>query len=457
MQFTRFNPIISRSFARVSLAFFSIAAVAACNTPQVTQDVPMNDAVVSDSAPAFPEHRSSAARASSMPADLPTLISDNTDFAFALNRVALPAAGNTVFSPHSISVALAMTRAGAVGVTGTEMDTALRFTLPGARLHQAFNALTLSLAERPAVATSMDSAPDPERPALRLTWANDIWVEPSETMVPSYLDTLAMYYGAGAHIAPFLTNPSAARTMINQWVSDRTSARIPELLPESAIDRHVKVVVTNAVYFNARWRSPFEMRATSDAAFTRLDGSTVNVPMMARAAPVQAPFAETAEWSAAEFPYQGDQLAMVVVVPAAGTFAAFESGLDGAKYRSIVSALAPRPVSANLPRFRARQKIELKNALQSLGMNAAFADADFSAMIQGPVQIKEVYHQGFIDVAEAGSEAAAATAVVLYDGSVALNPAQLIANRPFYFFIRDRVTGAVLFVGRVLDPSLPAS
>lgn len=451
MQSTHLSHTI-RSFLGLSLV-----SLGACNGPPLTQDVPSADAVVSDSAPLFPEHRSSAARASSMPMDLPTLTSDNADFALALNRVSRPAAGNTIFSPHSISVALAMTRAGAVGVTGTEMDSALRFTMPQDRLHPAFNALSLSLAERPAVATSTDTAPDPERPALQLTWANDIWVDPSVQMVPSFLDTLAMHYGAGAHIAPFGSNPAGARTMINQWVSDRTQTRIPDLLPDGSITGDVKIVLTNAVYFNARWLTPFEPHATSDAAFTRLDGSTVNVPMMRHGASIQAPFVETAEWTAAEFAYRGDQLAMLVVVPAAGTFAAFEAGLDGARYRAIVSAMEPRPVSVSLPRFRARQKLALKPALQALGMNAAFDMADFSAMQRGAVNIEEVYHQGFIDVTEAGTEAAAATGVVLFDGSAPLNPGLLIANRPFYFFIRDRVTGAVLFVGRVLDPSLPAS
>jgi serpin B len=365
-------------------------------------------------------------------------------------------ATNTIFSPHSISTALAMARAGAVGPTGTEMDTALRFSLSGDALHQAFNALNLALAERPAQATTADVEPDPMRPALQLSWVNDAWAAESFRCTPTYLDTLARYYGLGVHLAPFETDIEASRVMINAWISAHTAARIPELLAPNDLPAYTRLVLTNAVYLNARWKNRFNPNFTLPRDFTRLDGSTVRAPMMGHNEVSSVPYAEGAGWAAIDLPYVGEQLSMLVMLPAAGSFETFERELTGDRYRAIVAALAARPVRVSLPRFRMRTAMKLKPALRSLGMNAAFGGGDFSGITTTEgIGIEDVVHQGFIDVTEGGTEAAAATAVVFVDSGVRPGPTPTVfdATRPFYFAIRDRSTGALLFLGRVLDPT----
>jgi serpin B len=369
----------SHSFPAILLTI-ALVSGPACKPNGVPQDVPnadASDADAPDSGLSFPEYRSTQARAASAPTDVATLTSDNADFAFAINRVANTDPGNTAFSPHSISIALAMTRAGAVGATGTEIDAALRFTLAGDRLHQAFNALALDLAQAPAQATAADTMPDPARPALQLHWVNDLWVGAGQRIVPTYLDTLARYYGAGVHIAPF-ERPVEATRLVNLWVSIHTEGLIPDLIDTLPPD--TQWVLTNAVYLNARWKFPFEARMTSEGDFTTENSGTVRARFMRRSSPVTAAYARGTSWTAAEVPYVGDRVAMLFVMPDAGTFSTFERALDGAQYRSIVAALSEQPVSLSVPKFTVRRSLELKDALIALGMRQAFGGPDFSAM-----------------------------------------------------------------------------
>ncbi|MFO0601878.1 MAG: serpin family protein [Polyangiales bacterium] len=426
-------------------------------------DVPPGDVQDADVAPTDadaavmePETlRSMRGRSPAATDDLAALAQGNADFGLALHRAAVPATGNTVMSPYSVSTALAMARAGAVGTTGTEIDTALRFTLTGDRLHGAFNAADLALAGRPAEATAADPEPAVPRPALRLRVANDVWVQRGLPVVPAYLDTLGRWYGAGARVLDFAAAPDPSRRTINAWISSLTEARVPELIPAGTIDGATKVVLTNAVYFNARWLHRFNPDYTAEGVFTRVDGTTVNARMMSGGVARQLPYAEGAGWRAVELPYVGDRLAMLVVVPDAGTFADFERSFDGARYRAVTAALGQRLVSVRLPRFTARLPLLLRGPLESLGMRAAFTSgADFSGITPGGgIFIEQVVHEGFIEVTEAGTEAAAATAVIFADSSVQPDIVNVSVDRPFYYVIRDRPTGAMLFVGRVVDPT----
>lgn len=439
---------------RSALLSASLALAACGPTTPVPSDVPLTETAAPDVAPA--ELRSTAPRAAAMAQDLPALAEGNADFGFALHRAAVPAEGNTVMSPHSVTVALAMARAGAVGATGTEMDAALRFSLTGDRLHAAFNAMGLALAARPAEATAADPEPAVPRPALLLRVVNDVWAQRGLSLVPAYLDALATWYGAGVRVLDFAASPDPSRRAINAWVSQQTERRIPELIPAGAIDASTRLVLTNAVYFNARWRRRFNPDYTLEEPFTRVDGSAVTARMMTHGAVERLPYAEGDGWRAVELPYVGDGLAMLVVVPSEGTFAAFERSLDGPRYRSIVAALDERPVIVRLPRFSTRLAVLLRGPLTSMGMRAAFgASADFSGITRAiPLVIADVIHEGFIDVTEAGTEAAAATAVVFADGGIGpVPPVSLVVDRPFYYVIRDRGTGAVLFLGRVVDPT----
>lgn len=372
-------------------------------------------------------------------ADVRALASGNTAFALDLHRRVGDGPGNLFYSPYSVSSALAMTFAGARGETELQMADALRFTLPQDRLHPAFNALDQALARR---------GEDGE--GFRLHVVNAIWGQTGASFLPSFLDVLAENYGAGMRVVDFERAPGQARDLINGWVAERTNGKIKDILPEQSIRPSTRLVLTNAIYFKAAWQFPFKKERTAPGDFTREDGSTVSVPMMTNTAQVR--YGEGEGYAALEMPYEGRGLVMVLVLPS--DRAAFEAGLDPARLESVVDSLGPRSVSITLPRFKIESSIDLVPPLQALGMPIAFTDrADFSGIDgHGGLSINDVIHKAFVSVDEAGTEAAAATAVGIGETS-APAPATIRFDRPFLLFIRDNATNTILFIGRVADPS----
>jgi serpin B len=396
--------------------------------------------------------RSSVVRAtdpSVSAADAATLASDNAAFALDAYHKLIATSGNLVFSPASISIALAMTYAGAAGTTASEMAAVMHYTLPPERLHPAFDALDLALASRGEGKLGADGGP------MRLHVVNAAWGERTYHFNSSYLDTLAADYGTGLNLLDFITGFESARVTINDWVAGQTENRIKDLLPESTLDSATRLVLTNAVYFNAAWLTPFDPQDTSDGTFNRLDGTTVTTKFMGAELP-SVPALKGDGFAAVSLPYQDDRLSMLVVVPDSGTLAAFESSLDATKLGAIVAGLTSQQVQLALPRFKTETSQSLEDLLKALGMTSAFAvgQADFSGM-DGThnLYISKVIHKAFIDVAEKGTEAAAATAVVMRNGSALQSGISVVADRPFLYFLRDQPTGAVIFMGRVLDPS----
>ena len=383
--------------------------------------------------------------ATAAPDSVKTLTANNAAFALDLLHVVKPS-GNFFYSPHSISIALAMTYAGAAGSTKTEMAKALHFAQPDADLHAAFNSLDQALASRGKNAKGADGQP------FRLRISNAAWAQHGYAFLPSYLDVLAQSYGAGIKLLDFIADSEGARVTINGWVSGQTEGKIPELLAEGTVNTDTRLVLTNTVYFNASWNEPFEPKATRDGSFTRLDGSTVTVPIMSGA--VSTTWAEGTGWQATEIAYDGEEVAFLAILPAAGTFEQFEQALDAKKLGEIASAVGGHyEVTVKLPRFEFRSKESLAKRLADLGMPTAFTDAaDFSGMNgTGNLKIQDVIHEGFVKVNEAGTEAAAATAVIVGTTSVP-EMKTFEATRPFLFVIRDRATGAAVFIGRVVDP-----
>ena len=380
--------------------------------------------------------------------DSATFASDNLAFALAAYHVMAANETNLVFSPASISIALAMTYAGAAGTTASEMAAAMHYSLPPERLHPAFDALDLALASRGEGKLGADGGP------MRLHVVNAAWAERTYTFRSEYLDILATNYGAGVNLLDFIGAWESARSTINDWVAGQTENKILDLLPEGSVDSSTRLVLTNAVYFNAAWEQAFDPDNTHDGSFTLLDSSTVTTKFMG-AELASAPAMQGTGFAAVELPYQDDRLSLLVVVPDSGTFAAFESSLDAPKLDSIVAGLTPQAVILGLPRFKIETSQSLEDLLQSLGMTSAFVSgqADFSGM-DGTQNlfISSVIHKAFIDVAEKGTEAAAATGVVM-SGTAAPIGLNIFANRPFLYFLRDQPTGAILFMGRVLDPS----
>jgi serpin B len=380
-------------------------------------------------------------RAQPAPAsDATALSTGNQAFAVALYQQLRSQSGNLVFSPASISSALAMLYNGAANETATQMAQALDFSLPLPRLNAAFDTLDLALARPPA---------DAGGGAFQLSLANSIWVQQGLSIVPTFTDALTTSYGAALESADFVGAPEAARAAINGWVADRTEDLIPMLFPAGTIDSSTRLVLADAVYFQSDWTYPFT-NSISDGTFQAPTGE-VTVPTMAGAT---ARLWSGTGWKAAALAYQGGTTSMVLVVPDAGTFANFEQGLTSDGLAAILAAETESSGSLTMPRFKFSIGEMLNAPLTALGMPDAFdGAADFSG-IDGTTDLSvgAVLHQAAISVGEQGTTAVAATGVVVITLSIDENA--LTIDRPFLFFIFHQPTGAILFEGRVVDPSM---
>ncbi|HSN80935.1 MAG TPA: serpin family protein [Polyangiales bacterium] len=374
------------------------------------------------------------------------LSADNAEFAWAFYRQITKPGENLFFSPHSLSVALAMTWAGARGNTESEMAQAMHFTLGQERLHPAFNGLDLELRSR-AEASSGDG---PLPFALEVT--NALFGQVGFEFLDPFLDTLAQHYGAGLRLMDFIDETEASRVAINEWVSERTNERIEELVAPGIITAMTRLVLVNAIFFTASWESPFDESNTTDSVFRRIDGTEAQVAMMQQS--LVTSYLDGEGFEAAELPYDGNQLAMLLIVPDEGQLDTVEAELSAARIAEMRDALRQHQLDLEMPKFSFRSEVPAKAPLQALGMVDAFGGAaDLSGMNgTGGLFIQDVVHQAFVAIDENGTEAAAATAVIVGETS-APPPATLVIDRPFVFAIIDEPTGATLFIGRVLDPS----
>ncbi len=383
-------------------------------------------------------------------ADVSLLVEGNSAFAFKLYQELKEKEGNLFYSPYSISLALAMTYAGARGETAQQMADTLQFLLEPARLHPAFNWLDMELASRGEGAQGKDGE------GFNLNIANAIWGQKGYEFLPAFLDILAENYGAGLRLLDFINETEQSRVAINKWVSDQTEGRIENLIPPGAINELTRLVLTNAIYFNAAWEHPFDKKMTTDGPFYLLDGGQVTVPMMKQTESFGYTVGEG--YQAVELPYDGNELSMVILLPASGSFGDFEAGLQSQQVDAIISGLQPTRVALTMPRFEFDSEFSLKDTLAEMGMPDAFSpyNADFSGMTGNPeLFISDVIHKAFVAVDEAGTEAAAATAAVIAPTAAPPEPTvEVTLDRPFIFLIRDIETGTILFVGRVLNPML---
>jgi len=378
--------------------------------------------------------------------DLEGLASGNRAFALDLYQQLREEGGNLFYSPYSISLALAMTYAGARGETEAQMAQALHFTLPQERLHPAFNALSQTLESR-----SQHEGED-EEGGLTLSIANSLWGQAGFSFQTDFLDMLAENYGAGLREVDFAQS-EAARQAINDWVAEETREKIKDLIPQGALNELTRLVLANAIYFKAAWQYPFEEEMTSAGEFTLLDGGMVEVDMMHQSR--MFAYASGDGYQAVELPYSGGSASMVVILPDSSRLAAFEETLDGEMLEEILAGLYPVQVELAMPKFKVESTFNLSETLAALGMPDAFSmdRADFSGMTgKADLFISSVVHKAFVDVNEAGTEAAAATAVIMELKAMPSEMVTLKVDRPFIFLIRDIETGTVLFMGRVLDP-----
>lgn len=369
------------------------------------------------------------------------LVAGNTEFALDLYGRLHGREGNLFLSPYSISSALAMTYAGASGNTAKQMKDVLRFDLDNERLHGAFGMLTRRLNEKG------------QEGAFEFNVANALWGQKSYRFLDSFLDMGKRHYDAGLNLVDFIGNPEGARRTINAWVEEKTKDRIKDLLESGAITRDTRLVLTNALYFKGMWASRFDTKNTEEGSFWLMPDTSVTAPMMHQTGDFG--YMETETFQALELQYEGDGLSMVVLLPKEKDgLTELEQSLSAKALAEWLGGLKKQEVVVTLPRFRVTAEFTLNEILKAMGMADAFspAVADFLGMTgKRELAISSVVHKAFVDVNEEGTEAAAATAVVMYFGDVAMPPV-FRADHPFLFIIRDNESGSILGLGRLVNP-----
>ena len=381
--------------------------------------------------------------------DVTRFAKNSNAFGLDLQRRLGAPGSNLVFSPASVTTALAMTWGGARGETAAEMKQALRFEGTPASMRQASARLTASLTQSAG--------------SVLLRIANGLFGERSFTFQPAFLTATQEAFGAPLDRLDFKGTPDVAREAINNWVLAQTEKRIRDLVPPGAVKTDTRLVLVNAVYFLGDWQQPFEAEATRPAPFQVSSASTKHVPTMHRTD--QLRFTARDGLKALELPYRESGLSMLLLLPdAALGLPALEESLTAENLDTIVQALAPTRVAVALPRFEVAppDSLPLGAILTSMGMTLAFdrLRADFTGIANPPdprdrLYVSEVFHKAFVKADEKGTEAAAATAVVMFRATSMPPPvqAEFKADHPFLFFIRDNPTGLVVFMGRVADPS----
>lgn len=358
--------------------------------------------------------------------------------------------GNLVLSPYSVAVALGMTLPGAGGRTAAEMRDVLGVT-SDARFHGGLNALTTHVE---GLAGPQERA-DGTKADLALDGANQLYGQNGVGWERDFLDLLAREYGAGLRTVDFQSASDEARVLINDWVAGRTQDLIPELIPAGALDHLTRLVLVNALYLKAPWESPFEKSLTESMPFHRPDGSSVDVDTMVQPM-LTTTMSKGDGWRAARLPYAGRTLAMTLVLPDPGRLREVERSLSSGGLAEVMSTGRRAMLDVRLPKWTFRTQAPLNDVLQQLGMRTAFdpKQADFRPMTEEDLDlyVSAVLHEGFIAVDEEGTEAAAATAVVMRDTSAPVTE-PFHVDRPFLFAIHDAEYGTPLFLGRVDDPS----
>ena len=352
---------------------------------------------------------------------------------------------NLVFSPASIAMALTMASAGAGGATLAEMDGVLHITDPAA-IHPSMNGLAAAFqAANMSKDTTAEGGSGVQ--TVQVNIANSLWGQAGLTFRPAFLDLLAAHYGAGMEVVDYAADAEGARKDINAWVDDATEGRIAELLPQGAINAATLLTLVNAVYMKAAWAEEFQTGATSDQPFTTSAGEHRVVPTMHRGG--ELPYAAGGGWQAVELDYVFGRLSMVVAVGES-----VDAPLpDGS---TVFGALQPTLVTVSLPKFDHAVIISLGKVLQAMGITTAFgAKADFSGMTsEAALFIGGVTHQANITVDEKGTEAAAATAITMAGSAAPTDPPiEVHFDRTFTYWVREKATDAILFMGRVTDPT----
>lgn len=381
---------------------------------------------------------------------LKTLAQDNTAFALEFYDLIRNEDGNIIYSPFSLSLALSMTLAGAESTTEQAMLDALQISLPGEDVHPAVNALLLAIE-----ASQEKNDDDFDGGQFQLNIANSIWGQEGFNFKQAFLEILAKNYEAGIYSVDFVNNPDGARNAINDWVSEETEEKIEDLIPAGAIDSLTRLVLANAIYFYGAWMHPFDQNATTEAPFFLLDGTEISVDMM-KLNGERFLYHQGDNFQALKLPYRNSDFVMTILVPDKGSFDEFEDSFSQAILEEILADMSFDMVNLELPKFDFETEINANSALIALGMEEAFDPnlSDFSGIADiEDLHITDVLQKATITVDEEGTEAAAATAVIIGVTSAPIDePISLVVDRPFMFMISHQRTNTILFMGRVLEP-----
>ncbi len=375
-------------------------------------------------------------------AELKAAVDANTNFAIELHRRVAAPGRSVITSGYSVTTAMAMVWAGSRGTTETALASALKLPFPQAKMHPLLNSIEAELLSR------NDTVADLGR--FELEVANDLWLQRGFPALPGFLDLLAAHYDAGVRRLDFKTQPGVARQTINEWVAALTRDRIQELLPAGSVDSSTVLAVTNAVYFKAKWNEAFRPTSTMPGTFTRDDGSTVLAPFMRRVGSLPS-LAEDG-LLAAELPYVGEELAMLLLMPA--DLPRFEGELSAEQIAGIVARLQLQTTEVAIPKWQHTTALDLRPILTELGAGELLdGRADLSGIDgQRDLFLQTARHKAFVLVDESGTEAAAATGGTAAISGIATS-LRAEFNRPFVYLLRDRQTGTVIFMGRVVDPT----
>lgn len=369
-----------------------------------------------------------------------SLVEGNTRFALDLYRDLASADSevNIFISPWSLSTALGMAWAGARGATADEMAQALHFPFDQTATHPLFGELIENVN-----AFQEDGK-------LVLHTANALWPAAGHEILPEYSSILQSEYGAHAESLDFLNNTEGSREHINEWVSDKTAERIPDLIPQGMLSADTAIVLTNAIYFKGAWKTLFDPEKTVEGVFSAPDGSSIDIPMMSLEEDL--PFYEDSAVTLVTLPYHDERLEAVLLSPRFGSITGLESRLTPERLQEWLDQRSTTEVTVRIPRFGLSDKRELSDQLKALGMERAFnpSQADFSGIFGQPdIFISWVIHETFLQVREEGTEAAGATGIGFEFTSVG---PFFDGSRPFLFLIRDTTSDSLLFLGRVAQP-----
>jgi len=365
------------------------------------------------------------------------VVGANNQFALDLYLKFKDEEENIFFSPYSISTALAMTYEGARGKTAEEMRSVFYFPEDDDIRRYSFARIYNQINKKDK--------------KYKLHTANALWTQIDYSFLDEYLDVVEKYYAGKATNLDFGNETEKSRETINGWVEERTNNKIKDLIPAGILNADTRLVLTNAIYFKGTWLLQFNKEYTRQEDFKVNPEKTVKVDMM-NLIDEEFNYGETEELQVLEMLYDGEELSMLVILPKEDNLKSAEDLLSLKKLNELRNALTKQKVDVYIPKFKFETKYFMKETLMEMGMSSAFGGADFSGM-NGTKNlfIDNVIHQAFVEVNEEGTEAAAATALVMKEAiseKIVFN-----ADHPFIFMIQERETGNILFMGRVFDPT----